>query len=61
MGIICGLSVQGIALIAVNVCTDWDREVSIFSASSTISIIIFLLPIITIIKDDSDEQRVSKY
>ncbi|WJX21289.1 Protein DETOXIFICATION 16 [Trifolium repens] len=26
MGIICGLCVQGIALIAVNVCTDWDRE-----------------------------------
>ncbi|KAI6686130.1 hypothetical protein NL676_032043 [Syzygium grande] len=26
MGIICGLSVQVIALIAVNVCTNWDRE-----------------------------------
>lgn len=27
MGIICGLSVQGIALVTVNACTDWDREV----------------------------------
>ncbi|XP_057735474.1 protein DETOXIFICATION 16-like isoform X1 [Arachis stenosperma] len=26
IGIICGLSVQGIALVTVNVCTDWDRE-----------------------------------
>ncbi|PNX66735.1 MATE efflux family protein 7-like, partial [Trifolium pratense] len=26
MGIICGLCVQGIALITVNVCTDWDKE-----------------------------------
>ncbi|XP_027366950.1 protein DETOXIFICATION 16-like isoform X1 [Abrus precatorius] len=26
MGIICGLSVQGIALIIVNAYTDWDRE-----------------------------------
>ncbi|XP_061351425.1 protein DETOXIFICATION 16-like [Gastrolobium bilobum] len=26
MGIICGLSVQGIALVTVNACTDWDRE-----------------------------------
>ncbi|KAI6686116.1 hypothetical protein NL676_032029 [Syzygium grande] len=26
MGIICGLSVQVIALIAVNACTNWDRE-----------------------------------
>ncbi|XP_057425372.1 protein DETOXIFICATION 16-like isoform X4 [Lotus japonicus] len=26
IGIICALSVQGIALITVNACTDWDRE-----------------------------------
>ncbi|KAI4357717.1 hypothetical protein L6164_001649 [Bauhinia variegata] len=26
MGIICGLSVQVIALVTVNVCTDWDKE-----------------------------------
>ncbi|KAK7269830.1 hypothetical protein RIF29_22588 [Crotalaria pallida] len=26
MGIICGLSVQGIALVTVNLCTDWDKE-----------------------------------
>ncbi|KAJ1382918.1 Multi antimicrobial extrusion protein [Sesbania bispinosa] len=33
MGIICGLSVQGIALVTVNACTDWDREMSTFYAS----------------------------
>ncbi|KAJ1377189.1 Multi antimicrobial extrusion protein [Sesbania bispinosa] len=33
MGIICGLSVQGIALVTVIACTDWDREVSTFYAS----------------------------
>lgn len=27
MGIICGLSVQVLALITVNACTNWDQEV----------------------------------
>ncbi|XP_019452431.1 PREDICTED: protein DETOXIFICATION 16-like [Lupinus angustifolius] len=26
MGIICGLAVQGIALVIINLCTDWDKE-----------------------------------
>ncbi|CAL0320778.1 unnamed protein product [Lupinus luteus] len=26
MGIICGLAVQGIALITINLCTDWNKE-----------------------------------
>lgn len=28
MGIICGLSVQVVALVTVNACTNWDQEVS---------------------------------
>ena len=30
MGIICGLVVQVVALVAINACTDWDREVNSF-------------------------------
>jgi MATE family multidrug resistance protein len=30
MGIICGLVVQVVALVSVNACTDWDREVNYF-------------------------------
>lgn len=27
MGIICALLVQNVALIAINICTNWDKEV----------------------------------
>ena len=30
MGIICGLSVQVVALVTVNLCTDWNQEVRKF-------------------------------
>ena len=30
MGIICGLSVQVVALVAVNLFVDWDKEVRKF-------------------------------
>jgi MATE family multidrug resistance protein len=33
MGIICGLSVQVVALVIVNVCTDWNQEVRRFQST----------------------------
>jgi uncharacterized membrane protein len=33
MGIICGLSVQVMALVIVNICTDWNHEVRIFQST----------------------------
>jgi hypothetical protein len=33
MGIICGLSVQVMALVMVNICTDWNHEVRIFQST----------------------------
>lgn len=32
MGIICGLTVQGIALVTVNSCTDWNKEVIYYTS-----------------------------
>jgi len=33
MGIICGLTVQVMALVTVNLCTDWKKEVRNFMLS----------------------------
>lgn len=40
MGIICGLSVQAVALVIVNMCTNWDNEVShSHTQSNTVNIV----------------------